>query len=452
MRRRYNRVYSLVSAGSGNATARTAPGGVQGFERGSRMERIPIAIVGCGGMGRRHLTGLRALYRSSFHNVELAAVCDVNRQNAEDLADEAAHLLGARPAVFTEVQTMARALPDLRGADVTTDTRSHHVVACACLEAGLHVQCEKPLAITMRGARQIIETAARQDRILSVAENFRRLARALIQDGAIGTPRLMIETAIEGGNRLLITPWRHQKLTGAFTLDAGVHNADILQYYLGPAQAASGLARLHERVRYRADTGGPGGFYAKWAAQVPEVIEATGDDALYGLVEFQSGAVGQWTLDFAGHGQPLQRRQVFGSAGNLVAPGDRNGRPLALSFDDGTVAQGEDALSYAPSYRLEPLAAELFGGDRIWTYAFPFPETDSKILALEYHEFGACIQQGSQPEVTGAVGLRAMALVYAVLESGTLGRPVTLTEVENLEVDAYQQDIDASLGLSESST
>jgi predicted dehydrogenase len=405
-------------------------------------------------MGRRHLTGLQALYRSSFHNVELAAVCDVNRQNAEDLADEAAGLLGVRPAVFSEVQTMAQALPELRGADVTTDTRSHHAVACACLEAGLHVQCEKPLAITMRGARQIIEAAERHNRVLSVAENFRRdpinrLAHALIQDGAIGTPRLMVETAIDGGNRLLITPWRHQKLTGAFTLDAGVHNADILQYYMGPAQAVSGLARLHERYRYRADTGGPGGFYAKWAANIPEVIEATGDDALYGLVEFQSGAVGQWTLDFAGHGQPFQRRQVFGSSGNLVSPGDRNGRPLELSFDDGTVVRGEDVLQYAPSYRLEPLAAELFGGERVWTYTFPFPDTDSKILALEYHEFGACMQHGRQPEVTGAVGLRAMALVYAVLESGNLGRPVTLAEVERLQVDGYQRDIDLSLGLSD---
>ena len=51
------------------------------------MERRPIAIIGCGGMGRRHLTGLAELDRSSFRNVELVAVCDLNRQNAQDLAD-----------------------------------------------------------------------------------------------------------------------------------------------------------------------------------------------------------------------------------------------------------------------------------------------------------------------------------------------------------------------------
>jgi predicted dehydrogenase len=416
------------------------------------MEQTRIAIVGCGGMGRRHLTGLNALYRSSYRNLELEAVCDINRQNAEDLADEAAQMLGRRPAVFADVESMVQALPDLRGVDVTTDARSHHTVACACLDAGLHVQIEKPLALTMHGATKIIEAAQRNNRLLSVAENFRRdpinrLAHALLQDGAIGVPRLMVETAIDGGNRLLITPWRHQKLSGAFSLDAGVHNADIMQYYMGPAQSAFGVSKLHERYRYRADTGGPGGFYAKWAAQVPEVIEATGDDALYGLVQFDNGAVAQWTFDFAGHGTPMHSRQVFGSKGSLASPGDRNGRPLLLSFDDGTVVRGEDILQYAPSHRLEPLAAELFGGERVWTYDFPFPDTDSKIMALEYHEFGVCMQNGSQPEVTGAVGLRAMALVYAVLESGSLGRPVTLEEVERLQVGAYQRDIDASLGL-----
>ncbi len=74
-----------------------------------------------------------------------------------------------------------------------------------------------------------------------MAENYRRdpinrLVKALLSDGAIGTPRLMVETGIGGGNRIVITPWRHQKRSGAIVLDAGVHNADILQYYLGPVR------------------------------------------------------------------------------------------------------------------------------------------------------------------------------------------------------------------------
>jgi predicted dehydrogenase len=146
-------------------------------------------------MGRRHLRGMAALLRSSACNMELAAVCDLKREPAELLADEARELLGTRPPVFTDLAEMVRAVPDLEAADVTVESGFHHAVAVACLQAGLHVLCEKPLAVTVRGCNLVIETARRAGRILSVAENFRRdpirrLARALIEDGAIGTPRV----------------------------------------------------------------------------------------------------------------------------------------------------------------------------------------------------------------------------------------------------------------------
>jgi predicted dehydrogenase len=416
------------------------------------MSHVPIAIVGCGGMGRRHLTGVAALYRSGFRNADLVAVCDLNARNANDLADEAAQLLGARPRVFTDLAEMARAMPELRGADVTTDVAAHHVVAEACFAAGLHVQCEKPLGLTIRACRRILDAARRHGRILSVAENFRRdpinrLARALLADGAIGTPRLMLETSIGGANRMIITPWRHLKLRGTVVLDVGVHNADIMQYYLGPAASVYGEGRLYERTRVKGDASGPGGFYAKWAAGFPDEIEATGEDALYGYVRFANGTVGRWIQDHAGHGQPQHGRFVYGSKGSLESPGDRNGRPLKLFFDGGIEISDERILDYAPGYKLGPLAAELFGGERVWTYTFPFRETDAKILALEYHEFADCIETGRPPEVTGEVATRDVALVYGALESGVIGRPVTLAEIERGEVDAYQREIDAALGL-----
>lgn len=416
------------------------------------MERVPIAIVGCGGMGRRHLTGVAALYRSDFRNVDLVAVCDINLQNANDLADEAAQQLGQRPRVFGDLQAMVAALPEIRGVDVPTDVAAHHVVATACLDLGLHVQCEKPLALTPRGCNRILDAARRSGTILSVAENFRRdpinrLARALIADGAIGTPQLMVETSIGGANRMIITPWRHVKLKGTVVLDVGVHNADIMHYYLGAPVSVFGEGRLYESRRYRGDAGGPGGFYRKWAENLPAVIEATGEDALFGYVRFASGAIGQWTQHHAGHGQPRHARVVYGSRGSLVCPGDRNGRPLALFLDGGKEITGEEILAYAPSYRLSPLAAALFGGERVWTYEHPFPVTDSKILALEYHEFGECIRTGQPPEVTGEVGRRAVAMVYAALESGKLGRPVTIDEVERGAVDLYAREIDEPLEL-----
>ena len=415
-------------------------------------DRVKIGLVGCGGMGRRHLRGLAHLAASSFANVELAAVCDLNQENADFLADEAAELLGTRPAVFADIAQMVSETSTIQAASITTDAGSHHVVAAACLEAGLHILLEKPLAVTIRGCNLVVETAKRTGKIVSVAENYRRdpinrLIRALIAGGAIGEPRLMIEAGVNGRDRIAITPWRHMKHTGSITLDAGVHNADILRYYMGEVRTVYGESRLHEKTRRNTGSAGPGGFYARWSANFPDTIEPTGEDALYAHISFENGAVGQWIYDAAGHGKPLRGRTVYGSKASLECPGDRNGRPVKLHLDDGTVIDDERILEYAPSYRLSPLDAESFGGERVWTYNLDLNDVDPRILAQEYHELGECIRTGAQPEVTAEEGRADVALVYAPFEAGRLGRAVTLDDLIEGRADTYLREIDAMIGL-----
>ena len=416
------------------------------------MEPIRLGIVGCGGMGRRHLAGLAELARSDHHPVDLVAVCDLNEHNAHDLADEAFAMLGTRPAVFTDLARMASETDGLEAADCTTDTGSHHAVAADLLDLGLHTMVEKPLGLTIRGCNQVIAAAERSGKILSVAENFRRdpinrLARALITTGAIGEPQFVMETAVRGRDDLLITPWRHQKLTGTITLDAGVHNADILLYYLGDAIGAYGQTRLFHPTRIRRDTAGPGGFYEKWAANLPQTVEATGEDAIFGMITFANGALGQWVEHHAGHGEPFRHRMVFGTPGSLAVPEDRTGRPIRLVLDDGTDLADERVLDYAPSYRLEPLAAMLFGGERPWTYDLRLRDHRSQADRARIRGAGDLHSHRRQPEVDGPTGRRAVALVHALFESQVAGRPVTIAEIESGAVDAYQREIDEHYGL-----
>jgi predicted dehydrogenase len=403
-------------------------------------------------MGRRHLAGLAELARTEHNALELVAICDRNEQNAQDLADEALQLLGRRPAVFADLAEMARETEGLEAAACTTESGSHHLVAAALLDLGLHTLCEKPLALTIRGCNRIIAAAKRSGKVLSVAENFRRdpinrLVRALLDDGAIGDRQFLMETAVRGRDTMMITPWRHQKLSGTITLDAGVHSADILQYYFGEAATVYGQTWLYEPTRVARDVAGPGGYYQKWAANLPDTVEATGEDAMFGLITFVNGALGQWVDHYAGHGEPFTHRMIFGTRGSIAAPGDRNGRPVRLVLDDGADIADERILDYAPSYRLEPVAAILFGGERPWTYDFDFSSTDRKILALEYHELAACVRDGTRPEVDGEMGQRDVALVYALFESQAVTRPVTIAEVESSVIDAYQREIDLHLGL-----
>ncbi|CAN5814945.1 N/A [soil metagenome] len=403
-------------------------------------------------MGRRHLAALAELAQASERLVDLVAVCDLNAQNANDLASEAHDLLDIRPSVFTDLESMVRETEGLEAASCTTDSGSHHRVAADLLDLGLHTLCEKPLALTIRGCNLIIAAAGRSGKLLSVAENYRRdpmnrLVRALLDDGAIGERQFMMETTVGGRDSIFITPWRHQKLTGSITLDAGVHNADILQYYFGNFASASGQTRLFEQTRVSRDTSGPGGFYDKWAATMPATIEATGEDALFGLVTFANGALAQWVQHHAGHGEPFLHRMVFGARGSIRAPGDRNGNPVHLMLDEGTIIADQGVLDYAPSYKLDPVAAALFDSERPWNYDFNFPSTDRKLIALEYAELAGCIRTGAVPEVDGEVARRAVALVYALFESQIANRPVTIEEVESSAVDAYQREIDEHYGL-----
>lgn len=416
------------------------------------MARLRYAGIGCSGMGRRHLHGLAALARTRHLNIELAAVCDLDHAAAEAVADEAASLFGMRPKAYASIAELVRDNPDIRAADVATDAGSHLAVTLQCFEAGLHVLCEKPLGITVGECRRIIAAADRAGLILSVAENFRRdpmnrLVRALLDDGAIGMPRLMLETCIGGADIMVQTPWRHQKPSGMVVIDSGVHNADIIQFYMGEVASVFGESRLHETVRRAASRGGHDDAKDKWwrpRPDVPATFEASGEDATYSQVRFRSGAICQWVMDRAGHGEPRDTRVVYGAKGSIEAPGDRNGRPVHLHLDGRERIADERILDYAPSYRLSPVAAALFGDARPWRYDLPFDMVDQNILALQFHELADCVAAGKRPEVTGEVALAAVALAYAPIESGRLGRAVAFDELLSGDVEAYQAEIDAA--------
>ncbi|MBM4438545.1 MAG: Gfo/Idh/MocA family oxidoreductase, partial [Actinobacteria bacterium] len=166
-----------------------------------------FALIGCGGMGRRHLRGFATLAQVRPGLVELAAVVDVAEERAAFLAGEAEELLGRRPAVFQTLEAAARGTPDLEAVDIVTVASTHHVLAPQALELGLHVLVEKPVAVTVRGGRRVIDTARRTGKLVSVAENYRRdpmarLARALIDARAVGVPRSVLDLHFGGGDRL----------------------------------------------------------------------------------------------------------------------------------------------------------------------------------------------------------------------------------------------------------
>ncbi len=421
-------------------------------------EKLNLAIVGCGGMGHRHLYGLAELQRAGRSPFALIGVCDPVAENAASLAAEAKELLGRRPATARSLDELA-ATGTLHAVDICTFPATHHTVAVEAMQRGWDAMCEKPMGLTVRACNLMRRAADATGRILSVAENYRRdplnrLARALLDADAIGTPRLLMQHTLGGSDQMTITVWRHEKNSSGPLLDVGVHYADIMEYFLGPATSIYAQTRLHEKIRHNPTAGrdvknggSPGGVYERWQKHMPAEFAATADDAGYATILFASGAVAQYIVDRAGHGRDLNQRLIYGSQGSLDLPGDRSGGRLKLHRDGMEPLDDQRLFELVPDFRLDETTAALFGGDRLYEYQYPFPETDRKILAIEYQEFGSAILTGRQPEVDAEQGARSVALSYALMESQSAQRALGIDEVLEERICAYQEEINQSLGL-----
>ncbi len=292
------------------------------------------------------------------------------------------------------------------------------------------------MGLTVRACNAIRTAAATSDRVISVAENYRRdpvnrLAKTLLDAGVIGDPRFMVHHSSGGGDQMMISVWRHQKDQSGVLLDVGVHFADIMEYFLGEIATVYAQTRLHEPARYNPvalgaePTSNPSGVYGEAQKAMPAEFQATAEDAVYATLTCKNGAVIQMIEDHADHGRSLWDRQIHGSVGSMDMPNDRSGGSLTLTLDRSQVIEGADVLDLAPAdFALDEATAALFGGERLWRYDFPFEQTDRKLIAVEYADFALGILGERPVEVDLDQGARSVAVSYALLESGQAGGTV----------------------------
>src|SRR5262245_19238669 len=139
-----------------------------------------VGIIGLGRAGQVHLDGWRAVTTA-----EVPAVSDPS-----PAVRRKARAQGFR--VYADPLEMI-AHESLDAVSICAPPAAHAPLAVACLEQGMHVLCEKPLATTVGAALRMLRTAARVRRHLLLATKFRHVpdlavARELISDGAIGEP------------------------------------------------------------------------------------------------------------------------------------------------------------------------------------------------------------------------------------------------------------------------
>ena len=351
------------------------------------MKKVRFAILGLGVIGWRHVRSFAAARSRDF---SLAAVAEVNPQ----IAAEARQRLDV--PVFDDVDELfASGLCD--AVLVATPHCWHPHLTIRAAEAGLHVLCEKPLAVTVGPARAMLQECDKHKVALGAMLQQRtgamvRTMKRMIQTGRLGkvhrisqiyTKWYRTQAYYDSGD------WRGtwDGEGGGVMVNQAPHALDIFQWLGGmPRRVMASLTtRIHD-------------------IEVENAAEA--------IFQYDDGCMGHFYVSTA-HEPPIDRIEVFGDKGTLVA---EDGRlrfarlesPLSRHIRTCKIAEA-DLAKIGATWQDVKLPRDP-GGRHI-----------EVIRAFARH-----ILRGTEMVATGAEALNQLELANAVYLSGFENRPVEL--------------------------
>ena len=186
---------------------------------------VRFGIVGAGAIAQAYAQAFAQTSRAT-----LAAVVDCRPEAARALA-----AVASCPA-FDSIEEMTSASVD--AAIVCTPPATHRDVCCDLIQRGLHVLCEKPLAVDSTAAREMIAAAEVHNVVFTMASKFRYVsdvnqARTLIAAGVIG--EVVLFENVFTGRVDMSNRWNSDPLVagGGVLIDNGTHSVDVTRYCLG---------------------------------------------------------------------------------------------------------------------------------------------------------------------------------------------------------------------------
>ncbi|WP_394218161.1 Gfo/Idh/MocA family protein [Halobacillus trueperi] len=250
------------------------------------MTRLKMGIIGVGGIAQgRHIPSFLDLK----DKVELTAVQDVNEGRAEEVAE--AHQI---PYVFKDYQDM---FAKVDAVTICTPNKFHAEISIAALEAGVHVLCEKPMAITTEECEAMMEAAKKNDRLLSIAYHYRytpeaQLAKKAILNNEIGDP---LVTRVQAMRRRKVPGWgvfTNKDLQGGGSLiDFGCHLLDLALWLLDDPKPVEVMGRTYDRLSKTP------GQVNDWGAFDHETFNV--DDHVTSYITFENGESLQFECSWA---------------------------------------------------------------------------------------------------------------------------------------------------------
>jgi len=272
--------------------------------------KVRVAIIGLG-MGTSHAQGYLQV-----PECELVAVADTNperlNRNIEPNGKESYVQRLGESNCFSDYKQMLKTVkPDL--VSVALPNFLHAPVTLDCLKAGSHVLCEKPMAMNVKQARAMADTAAKLKKKLGINLSYRYMPQAralkdLADSGFLGKPYHAQTRWTRRDGFPGFGSWFGQKeLSGGGPLiDLGVHRIDLAMWLMGNPQPVSVSGACHHEI------GVPRGKKLKKAYDC--------EDLAAGFIRFDNGVSLVLEISWGNHqAQPeMMSTSVYGSKGALV--------------------------------------------------------------------------------------------------------------------------------------
>lgn len=401
---------------------------------------LSLGLIGCGGMGLRHARAVVEMAARGHRPVEIAAICDADEGRRAKVAALISAAGGKPPRAYSNVEALL-ADAAVAAVDIVLPTALHHTMILTALAAGKHVLVEKPLALTVAACDLVVAAAERANRIVAVAENYRRITsnRAfgqLVASGALGRPETMLVTNFSpaqteimvGSERVGAPAWYRDRRQGGgyLVLEMGVHEVDLQRCWFGDIESVSAEVR----------TFGEG-------------AETATEDMVQASFTFAGGFTSHVTFCSTIPGVDLAERRLVSDlafaesrcwhAWQEGAIRYRDGRSMPL---DAVVADYVGGLDAASRQRLLPAGA--------WDERAPLslwgePLTYGVGLAID--DFARAIRTGSAPEIPAELGRANVATCHAIRESSDLRARVRVADVLSGKCANAQRLLNESIGL-----
>ena len=302
------------------------------------MDTLKIGVIGTGSISVSHLNA----YRDHPH-VELTALCDLNQELLAKRGEE----YGVT-ALYTDMHDMLKK-ERLDAVSICTWNSQHAPCTIAALEAGLHVLCEKPMALNTEQAVQMKETAERCGKLLMIGfvrrfGNDCDILKDLIDRGDFGELYHAKATYLRRNGNPGGWFGERSRSGGGPLIDLGVHVIDMTRYLMGNPKPVSVYGAAFQKLFNRPHIQSKPSYVSasRGAKDICDV-----EDFVTAMIRYDNGAVVNVDASFSLNIQKdVEKIELFGTkAGAKLEPAlaiysEWNGHmtnvtletPTALSF------------------------------------------------------------------------------------------------------------------------